>query len=138
MKVPELMQFESRIRSKLKQLQVEKEFCDVTLVCEDQQIQTHKMILAGGSLLFKNLLKENPHKRPIIYLPGVKFSHLLKIWDFLYQGEVKIDQNQLDDFLSVAHYDHISLLLSRMLYSLENQSGSEWRRLTSSRQMKTF
>ena len=42
------------------------------------------------------------------------------------------------DFLSVAHYDHISLLLSRMLYSLENQSGSEWRRLTSSRQMKTF
>ena len=29
------------------------------------------------------------------------------------------------DFLSVAHYDHISLLLSRMLYSLENQSGSE-------------
>ena len=31
----------------------------------------------------------------------------------------------LQDFLSVAHYDHISLLLSRMLYSLENQSGSE-------------
>ena len=44
----------------------------------------------------------------------------------------------VQDFLSVAHYDHISLLLSRMLYSLENQSGSEWRRLTSSRQMKTF
>ena len=43
------------------------------------------------------------YQHPFIYLPGVKFSHLSKILDCLYQGEVKINQNELDDFLSVAH-----------------------------------
>ena len=91
-----------QILSNLKQLQNNKDFCDVTIKCEDQNIDTHKMILAGGSLLFKNLLKENPTQHPFIYLRGVKFSQLSKILDFLYKGEVKLDRNELDDFLSVA------------------------------------
>jgi len=107
MKTPDLFrlslkQFESNIKSNLKQLQVEKDFCDVTLACEDQQIEAHKVILAGGSLIFKNLLKQHPHPHPLIFLRGTKFSDLSRMLDFMYQGQIRIDQNQLNDFLSVA------------------------------------
>lgn len=134
MKVPELNKFESRIWSSLNQLQVEKDFCDVTIACEDQQIETHKMILAGGSLLFKNLLKENPCRHPFIYLPGIKFFHLSKTLDFLYQGEVKIGQNELDDLLCVAHDLKISGLkdLKAVKHSVKEGSKSKRLQLVSS------
>ena len=53
------------------------DFHDVTLACDDnQQLTAHKFILGAGSLLFKNILKKNPHQHPLIYLKGVKFVHL--------------------------------------------------------------
>ena len=94
--------FDGRIKSDLRHLQREKEFCDVTISCEGRQIDAHKVVLARSSLIFNNILKLIPQSHPLIFLSDVKFSYLLNILDFMYQGEVSIDKKELDDFLAVA------------------------------------
>ena len=44
----------------------EKDFSDATLVCEDNQIEAHKVFLAAGSSFFKKILEKNPHPHPLI------------------------------------------------------------------------
>jgi len=97
-----LKQFDTHIKSNLKQLQLEKDFSDVTIACEDRQIEAHKVIIAGASVVFRNLLKQSLHPHPIIFLRGVKFSDLSRMLDFMYQGEIKIEQTELEDFLTIA------------------------------------
>ena len=80
----------------------EKEFCDVTLACEDQQVGAHKMVLAVCSSKLRSILLNNPHPSPLIYMSGVKFSILEKIVTFIYHGVVDISPDQLDSFLDVA------------------------------------
>ena len=78
------------------------DFSDVTLVSEDQkQILAHKVILASGSLFFKNILTLNPHPKPLIYL-RLKFSDLQEIVSFIYTGQCKVAQDDLDGFLEIA------------------------------------
>ena len=45
------------------------DFTDVTLACEDvHQFEAHKVILAATSPFFKNLLVQNRHAHPLIYM----------------------------------------------------------------------
>lgn len=82
-------------------LQDEKHLCDVTVACEGKQIDAHKFILSACSPVFRNLIKQNPHQHPLIYLRGVKYSELVHMLSFMYQGEVNIPQDDLQEFLEV-------------------------------------
>jgi len=82
-------------------LQDEKHLCDITVACEDKQIDAHKVVLSSSSSVFRNLIKQNPHPHPLIYLRGVKYSELVHMLSFMYQGEVNIPQEELQDFLDV-------------------------------------
>jgi len=93
--------FENDIHKSWRELQSEKHLCDVTLACEDHQISAHKVILSACSPVFKNLLRQNPHQHPLLYLRGVKFSELTNMLDFMYQGEVTFPQDNLNEFLNV-------------------------------------
>ena len=93
--------FENNVSSSFKELR--EDFCDVTLVGEDHtKIEAHKVILAGSSNFFRELLKRSQHPHPLLYLKGIKGCHLSAVVDFMYQGEVSIDQEDLNDFLLVA------------------------------------
>jgi len=93
---------ESSLSVAFRDLREEKEFFDVTLACEDEQIEAHKVILSSCSLFFGNILKKNQHSHPLLYLKGVKFCHLKSILDFMYQGKVNVEQDMLDSFLATA------------------------------------
>jgi len=81
----------------------EKDFFDVTLVSEDQvQFESHKVILSASSNFFKNILRKNTHTHPLLYLHGIQSTSLQLILDYVYQGEVQIYQEQLDQFMTVA------------------------------------
>ena len=67
-----------------------------------RQIEAHKVVLAKGSRVFNKILTLNPQSQPLIFLSDVKFSYMLNILDFMYQGEVSIDKEELDEFLAVA------------------------------------
>jgi len=94
--------FEANISGAFNELREEKDFFDVTLACDDQQIQAHKLILSACSPFFRNVLRRNPHQHPLLYLKGVKYRELLSIINFMYLGEVNVAQEELNLFLTVA------------------------------------
>merc|ERR1712038_1569848 len=94
--------FESNISVAFRELREEKDLFDVTLACDDSQVQAHKVILSACSPFFRNILRRNPHQHPLLYLKGVKYKELLSVLNFMYQGEVNVAQEELKSFLAVA------------------------------------
>jgi len=94
--------FESNISSAFKELREDKNFFDVTIACDDEHVQAHKVILAACSQFFRNILCRHPHQHPLLYLKGVKYSELQSVLNFMYHGEVNIAQENLNSFLAVA------------------------------------
>merc|ERR1719228_2281120 len=85
-----------------RELREEKDFFDVTLACDDNQIQAHKVIISACSPFFRSILRRNPHQHPLLYLRGVKYKELLSVLNFMYLGEVSVAQEELNTFLNVA------------------------------------
>ena len=94
--------FESNISVAFRELREEKDFFDVTLACDDSQLEAHKVILSACSPFFRDILKKNPHQHPLLYLKGVKYKELVSVLNFMYMGEVNVAQEELNSFLSVA------------------------------------
>ena len=95
--------FQGNLSSSFAVLRNDKEFTDVTLVCEDgQQIETHKVVLAASSPFFMELLKRNKHLHPMVYMRGVKYHQILDILDFIYCGVANVFKANLEEFLTLA------------------------------------
>merc|ERR1719154_22026 len=94
--------FENNISQAFKELRDDKDFFDVTLACDDEQIQAHKVILSACSPFFRTVLKRNKHEHPLLHLKGVKYIDLVAVLNFMYHGEVNVAQEELNSFLAVA------------------------------------
>ena len=96
--------FRNNIASSFGKLRRDKDFTDVTLVCEDgQQVEIHKFVLVSASPFFRKILKgAQQHSHPWIYMRDIKSEVLTAMVDFLYQGETNIYQENLDSFLALA------------------------------------
>ena len=95
--------FQENVNTAFTSLREDKEFSDVTLVCEDgHQLEAHKLILVASSPIFLNLLKKSRHPHPLIYMKGIKFEDLQAMVDFLYRGEANVFQENLESFLAIA------------------------------------
>jgi hypothetical protein len=95
--------FNQSVTSAFGDLRNDSDFTDVTLACEDgQQVEAHKVILAASSPFFQDILRINKHPHPLIYMRGIKAEDLVAIVDFLYYGEAKVYQDNLDNFLALA------------------------------------
>ena len=95
--------FSDHLSSTTKRLMETKELADVTLVTDDQkQVLAHKIFLSAGSEIFRNILINNPHKHPFIYLTNINHQELEAIIQFLYLGTATLYQDRIDDFLSAA------------------------------------
>ena len=95
--------FNENVNSAFWKLRDNKEFTDVTLICEDgQQIESHKVMLASLSPFFQKILHTSKHPHPLIYLKGCASNDFASILDFPYFGEAKAYQEDLDSFLAIA------------------------------------
>jgi len=94
--------FEANVSGAFREIREEKDFFDVTLACDDNQMEAHKVIISACSPWFRNILRRNPHQHPLLYLKGVKYRELVAVLNFMYQGEVNVAQDDLNSFLSVA------------------------------------
>ena len=88
-------------------LREEKEYFDVTLVSDDErQIPAHKLVLSACSDFFKSILRNNSHSHPLLYLSGIHSTNLSLILDYIYHGEVQINQEHIllfsDALLAIA------------------------------------
>jgi len=98
----QLNNFETIVSKNWRSLQREDEFHDVTIVCENTEIKAHKVILSSNSSVFKNILSRSRHPHPVIYFRGIRDKDMSHILDFIYQGEIDVDQTDIDELLSVA------------------------------------
>ena len=94
--------FESNMGAAFKDIRAKEDFLDVTLACEDEQIQAHKFVLAACSPFFRNVLRHHPHQHPLLYLKGITYSNIQAVLNFMYNGEVYVAQEDLNSFLAVA------------------------------------
>ena len=96
-------EFQNNASSIFRELRNEPESSDVTLASEDNQhIEVHKLILMASSPVFREMFKHSKQKHPIIFLRGIKSTDLVSLVDFMYYGEVNINQDHLGHFLNLA------------------------------------
>ena len=93
----------SNIGASLRDLKDNNDFLDLTLACDDaQEIHVHRVILSACSSFFRNILRRLPHHHPYIYMRGIRVADLRSIVSFVYNGEVNVAQEDLNNFLSLA------------------------------------
>ncbi|XP_011060575.1 PREDICTED: protein tramtrack, alpha isoform-like isoform X2 [Acromyrmex echinatior] len=93
---------QSNLLSVFDQLLHDEAFVDVTLAVEGQLLRAHKMVLSACSPYFQALFVGHPDKHPIVILKDVPYVDMRSLLDFMYRGEVSVDQDRLTAFLRVA------------------------------------
>ena len=95
--------YSDHLKSMMKELMMNEDFSDVTLVTEDKkQIRANISILCACSPVFKDILKKEKHSSSILYLRGVQFPEMESIMQFIYLGEASLNEERMEEFLSVA------------------------------------
>lgn len=79
---------------------------DVTIYCDDGQVNAHKLVLAASSTYFRNLFSRmnNAFHYPIILLREMPVNDLKTIIQFIYNGEVNVPHNRVDSLMRCANY----------------------------------
>lgn len=93
---------QSNLLSVFDQLLQDESFVDVTLAVDGQFIRAHKIVLSACSPYFQSLFINHQEKHPIVILKDVPLSDMKSLLDFMYKGEVSVDQDRLTAFLRVA------------------------------------
>ena len=96
--------FEIFLGYTFQELRHDTDFGDVTLVCEsNKRITAHKVLLAASSFFFKKLFLNSNEKQELeIKMKEITFKNLSFVMDFIYTGEVKLLQSELEDFLTAS------------------------------------
>ena len=119
--------FQENSPKTFEEVRASKDFSDVTLACDDEGlVEAHRIILASGSIFFQKLLSAGrlgPNPHPLLYLRGVTAWQLEAVLDFLYSGDTRMKQGQLNSFLELAQQLGISGLMEEEPHWLE-ESGS--------------
>ena len=96
-------EYPSNVIKSFNSLRHETELSDVTLVGDDHiQIFSHKVVLSSSSSYFREIFIKNKHSHPLLCLTGVDSKDINNILDYIYNGEVKIYQDNLDYFMVVS------------------------------------
>lgn len=61
-----------------------------------------QMVLSACSPYFQQLFINHPEKHPIVILRDIPYADMKSLLDFMYRGEVSVDQERLSAFLRVA------------------------------------
>ncbi|KAG5669504.1 hypothetical protein PVAND_017391 [Polypedilum vanderplanki] len=75
---------------------------DVTLVCADRSLRAHKVVLSACSPFFEKVFNDTPCKHPTIVLKDFKGWLVQAIVDFMYRGEISVQQERLSQLIQAA------------------------------------
>jgi len=94
----------STFMSSLASLFLREQWVDVTLAAQGKFINVHRLVLCACSQYFEDVLSIHKDERPIIFLYKVEFSIVEAIVEYMYKGEVNLNQNQLPNFFETAKF----------------------------------
>uniref|UniRef100_A0A8D9BL35 Protein tramtrack, alpha isoform n=1 Tax=Cacopsylla melanoneura TaxID=428564 RepID=A0A8D9BL35_9HEMI len=93
---------QSNLLSVFDQLLHDESFVDVTLAVDGRYLKAHKIVLSACSPYFQALFVGHPDRHPIVILKDIPYVDMRSLLDFMYRGEVSVDQDRLTLFLKVA------------------------------------
>ena len=80
-----------------------EEYTDVTLVAGNKFFAAHKLVLSICSPYFRQLFRQlGKSDKPVIVLKDVESSHLELVLQYMYKGEIKVQEDELVKVLSTA------------------------------------
>eukprot|EP00088_Acartia_fossae_P014056 TRINITY_DN17492_c0_g1_i4.p1 TRINITY_DN17492_c0_g1~~TRINITY_DN17492_c0_g1_i4.p1 ORF type:complete len:394 (-),score=93.17 TRINITY_DN17492_c0_g1_i4:338-1519(-) len=95
--------YSHNMTSVFKDMLEQEHLCDVTLRTQDETIKAHRLILTACSGFFRKAFQDvMPWQQPVVFLKDMKYEDLRGIIEFIYNGEVSIDQGSLQTFLAAA------------------------------------
>jgi len=118
--------FRDNFHERLRDVKADESLCDISLVTEDEQIvKAHKLVLSATSQYFQNIFKKiHPNHHMLLFLPGIDFENLNHLLSYMYEGEVQVREESLEDVLIYAKKFKINGLLDA---EINNDSGiGEW------------
>ncbi|XP_024085151.1 transcription regulator protein BACH2-like isoform X2 [Cimex lectularius] len=114
----------SNLQVMFAQLLERESFCDVTLACEGKTLRAHKMMLSACSTYFDSIFSKHEEKDPIVILKDVKFDDIKALVEFMYKGEINVDNSQLSTLLHTAEDLRIKGLAA---VSWRSEGEGSWR-----------
>jgi len=78
------------------------ELFDVTLACEDETLEAHKVVISACSPFFRHVLTKTKQNHPFIYLKGVLHKDLVALLDYIYTGETQVPAEDVNRFIEAA------------------------------------
>lgn len=107
-------QHNAKLASALNSMLASGSLVDVTIYCDDGQVNAHKLVLAASSTYFRSLFTRvtNTFHYPIIVLREMPVNDLKTIIHFIYYGEVSVPQNHVDSLMRCANYLQIDGMAS--------------------------
>lgn len=95
--------YEKKYVETFRDLRDDEYFTDVTLATEGYSVKAHRVILSACSNYFHAILKNmSPWQHPVLLLQDVQATDLTSLMDFMYFGQVSVNQDSLQSFLRVA------------------------------------
>ncbi|XP_068968287.1 uncharacterized protein [Bombus flavifrons] len=88
------------ITEKFSGLLARQALVDVTLVCEEQKLRVHKLVLASNSTYFEEILQRDLGQEPVIFFKDLNFEILKAMVEFMYCGETTIPYQLLSPLLT--------------------------------------
>jgi len=79
-----------------------EEYTDVTLAAGTEFFPAHKLVLSICSPYFKHLFKHLGKEKSVIFLKDVDPTHLDLLLQYMYKGEIKVQESELVNVLSTA------------------------------------
>ncbi|KAL1124593.1 hypothetical protein AAG570_001217 [Ranatra chinensis] len=109
--------FGTSLSSTVQILRGHGDLVDVTLAAGGKIFPAHKLVLSAASPLLMELLKSTQCQHPVVMLAGITATDLEALLQFVYQGEVSVDPNQLPSLLQAAQCLDIQALSPASLSS---------------------
>lgn len=98
-------------------------FTDLTLQVEGQQFPCHRVILSTKSAYFKAMFTSNLKESHLsmVNLPEVSASYMALVLDFMYEGRITIQEENVQEILCMSDFLDISSLRNLCVKFLECQ-----------------
>jgi len=111
--------------SSIKGMLEKQSFVDVTIACDDDQVEAHKVLISAASPFFQKILERNPHAHPLLYLRGTLKKDVSAVLDFIYSGETSVPVNDFESFMSLAKDLEVKGLVDDNEVGAENEQPVE-------------
>jgi len=95
-------EFVSNYVGSFQELRSAGELFDVTLACEDETLEAHKVVISACSPFFRHVLTKIKQNHPFIYLKGVLHRDLVALMEYIYTGETKVPAVDVNRFIEAA------------------------------------